>query len=116
MRRPYDRIRVPAGSAAATAVLLGTAWAPFVFGIDKGPTPALVQSGLYVGLFVLTTVAPSLDNSSPQNIQGVMTVPPGIIVGSSDVVGSIVEFIVYARRTSGSGNVAVAPLHPIWCV
>lgn len=58
MRKPYDRIRVPDGSAAATAVLLVTAWAPFVFGIDTGPTPALVQSGLYVGLFVLTTVAP----------------------------------------------------------
>lgn len=67
------------------------------------------------GSEVITTVNDSLTGTSPQNVDGVLTIPDSIVDGN-DPAGHVVRLYVYARRTSGTSGVGVAPLVPAWCI
>lgn len=68
-----------------------------------------------VGSEEIATVEDSLTGASPQNVEGVLEIPASI-VDDADPIGHVVRLHVYARRTSGSNGVGVAPLTPAWCV
>lgn len=54
MRNPYTRITVPRGLTAGTAAALALVWGILAISPGRSIISAVVQTGIYVGLYVLT--------------------------------------------------------------